>query len=104
MRQTIRCATLVGALFLYQANAVLAFTDPSIKYQDIGYRSHELKRLGSLTDGQPDEVFFVSGDRENIDFGDTGLGGPAPVKWNNRGLVWNILAGEISINPLANDD
>ena len=69
-----------------------------------GYRSHELKRLGSLTDGQPDEVFFVSGDRENIDFGDTGLGGPAPVKWNNRGLVWNIPAGEISINPLANND
>ena len=69
-----------------------------------GYRSHELKRLGSLTDGQPDEVFFVSGDREDIDFGMEGLGGPTPVKWNNRGLIWNIPLGELTINPLANNN
>jgi len=69
-----------------------------------GYRSHELKRLGSLTDGQPDEVFFVTGNREDIDYGLDGLGGPAPVKWNNRGLVWNITIDEMTVNPLANNN
>ncbi|MBC8033387.1 MAG: RagB/SusD family nutrient uptake outer membrane protein [Chitinophagaceae bacterium] len=69
-----------------------------------GYRSHELKRLGSLTDGQPDEVFFLPGDRESIDFGIDGLGGPGPVKWNNRGLVWNITNDEMAVNPLANNN
>ncbi len=69
-----------------------------------GYRSHELKRLGSLTDGQPDEVFFVTGDRESIDYGLEGLGGPNPVKWNNRGLVWNITNDEMAVNPLVNNN
>jgi len=69
-----------------------------------GYRSHELKRLGSLTDGQADEVFFLPGNRESIDFGQDGLGGPNPVKWNNRGLSWNITIDEMTVNPLANNN
>jgi len=69
-----------------------------------GYRSHELKRLGSLTDGQADEVFFLPGNRESIDFGQDGLGGPNPVKWNNRGLSWNITNDEMTVNPLANNN
>lgn len=69
-----------------------------------GYRSHELKRLGSLTDGQSDEVFFLPGNRQSIDYGQNGLGGPNPVKWNNRGLVWNIPNNEMMINPLVDNN
>ncbi len=69
-----------------------------------GYRSHELKRLGSLTDGQPDEIFFQPGNRQSVDFGQNSLGGPAPVKWNNRGLEWNITNDEMTVNPLVDNN
>ncbi len=65
-----------------------------------GYRSHELKRLGSLTDGDPDEVFFLAGGRIGAE--DCGYPGACdPIKWNSRMLIWPIAQGELDINPLA---
>jgi tetratricopeptide (TPR) repeat protein len=65
-----------------------------------GYRAHELKRLGALTDGQPDEVRFERGNRADFDCGQTGLG-CTPVKWNDRRLTYLIPNEEINVNPLA---
>ena len=65
-----------------------------------GYRSHELKRLGSLTDGDPDEVFFLPGGRSGAE--DCGYPGACdPIKWNSRMLIWPITQSELDINPLA---
>ena len=65
-----------------------------------GYRSHELKRLGSLTDGEPDEVFFMPGGRSGAE--DCGYPGACePIKWNSRMLIWPITQSELDINPLA---
>lgn len=65
-----------------------------------GYRSHELKRLGSLTDGDPDEVFFLPGGRSGA--ADCGYPGACdPIKWNSRMLIWPITQSELNINPLA---
>ena len=65
-----------------------------------GYRSHELKRLGSLTDGEPNEVFFLPGGRSGPQ--DCGYPGACdPIKWNSRMLIWPITQSELDINPLA---
>ncbi|MGB3780295.1 MAG: RagB/SusD family nutrient uptake outer membrane protein, partial [Tunicatimonas sp.] len=65
-----------------------------------GYRSHELKRLGSLTDGEPNEVFFLPGGRSGAE--DCGYPGACdPIKWNSLMLVWPITQSELDINPLA---
>lgn len=65
-----------------------------------GYRSHELKRLGSLTDGDPNEVFFLAGGRSGAE--DCGYPGACdPIKWNSRMLIWPITQSELDINPLA---
>ena len=67
-----------------------------------GYRSHELKRLGSLTDGEPDEVFFLRGARDLDDERDCGYPGACdPIKWNSRLLIWPITQSELDLNPLA---
>ena len=69
-----------------------------------GYRSHELKRLGSLTDGEPGEVRFLKGDRVSPQFDCGTLGfGCEDMKWNNRRLTFLVTNDELQINPLANN-
>ncbi|MBC7914342.1 MAG: RagB/SusD family nutrient uptake outer membrane protein [Pyrinomonadaceae bacterium] len=66
-----------------------------------GYRGHEIKRLGSLTDGDPDEVKFFKGDRSPLrDCGLNGLG-CEDVKWNDSRLQFLIPPGETLVNPLG---
>jgi len=67
-----------------------------------GYRVHDLRRLGSLTDGEPNEVFILPGARDLSDAQDCGYPGACvPIKWNDLILIWRLPQSEIDINPLA---
>ena len=78
------------------------FTERIREMHAEGYRVHDLRRLGSLTDGEADEVFILPGGRDPSDARDCGYPGACdPLKWNDPSLIWPIPQSELDINPLA---
>ena len=78
------------------------FTERIREMHAEGYRIHDLRRLGSLTDGDADEVFILPGARDLSDPQDCGYPGACePIKWNDLMLIWRIPQSELDINPLV---